>query len=151
MKSLQRGIGDASGWAEWLRKTVSELKSQEMFENGDLMEKYSDQFTEMAADVAEAVKDGLDIGDIVLLAELIPDIMKIAKNIEGAPQEQQEQFVVDAVWLIYHSVDTGPDGKQNRIKVPGAHWLSKLGMTSTEEKIERFVLKVGTEFALKVL
>lgn len=113
------------------------------------MEKYSDQFAQMASDVVAAIQDGFDLGDIVIFGDLVTEVMKIAKDIESASGEQKQQFVVDSVWLIYHSVDTGPDGKNNRIKVPGAHWLSKLGLTATEEKIERFILKIGTEFAIR--
>lgn len=147
--SVQRGIGDVTGWVDWVKKVLGDLKSSGDVQNGELMEKYADQFAQMAADVVEAIKDGFDLGDIVIFGDLVTDVMKVAKDIEDAPGEQKHQFVVDAVWLIYHSVDTGPDGQQNRIKVPGAHWLSKLGMTATEEKIERFILKVGTEFAIR--
>jgi hypothetical protein len=148
-KTLQRGIGDVAGWLDWIKNVISDLKGGADFETGDLMEQFAPQFAEMAADVAEAIKDGLDIGDIVIMGDLVTDIMKIAKKIENAPGEQKHQFVIDAVWLIYHSVDTGPDGNQNRIKVPGAHWLTKFGITEPEEKLERFTLKVATEFAMR--
>jgi len=148
MVTLQRGIGDVTGWVDWVKTVIGELKGTEEFQTGELMEKYADKFAEMAADVAEAVKDGLQITDLMLLGNLVPEIMKIASGIEGAEGEKKRQFVVDAVWLIYHSVDTGPDGTQNRIRVPGVSWLSKLGFTATEEKIERFILKLGTEFAI---
>jgi len=147
-KVLQRGIGDVTGWLDWVKQVISDLKGTEGFESGELMDKYADKFAEMAADVAEAVKDGLQLSDLMILGNIVPDIMKIAASVESASGEQKRQFVIDAVWLIYHSVDTGPDGQHNRIKVPGAHWLSKLGMTATEEKIERFILKLGTEFAI---
>ena len=148
MAKLERGIGDVTGWLDWVKRVIGDLKTSGDLQDGDLMEKYANQFAEMAADVVEAVKDGLQISDLMILGTLVPDVMKIAAGIEGASGEEKRRFVVDAVWLVYHSVDTGPDGTQNRIKVPGAHWLSKLGMTATEEKIERFILKLGTEFAI---
>lgn len=149
MVDLVRGIGNIVGWVDWFKKVIEEMEQHEDFTTGALMLAHADQFAVMGADVAEAVKDGLQLHDIVLLGDLVPDIMKIAAKIEGAAGAEKRQFVIDVIWVIYHSVDTGPDGKHNRIKVPGAHWLSKLGFTSTEESIERFILKIGTEFAIK--
>jgi len=148
-RKLQRGIGDVSGWLDWVKKIIGDLKTEEYFETGELMEQYADDFASMAADVSEAVKDGLDIGDIVIMGDLVNEIMKIASKIEEASGETKKQFVVDAVWLIYHSVDTGPDGEHNRIRVPGAHWLTKIGISEPEEKLERFALKMATEFAIR--
>lgn len=149
MGKLQRGIGDVTGWLDWIKQTIADLKGSGDFESGDLLEKYADTFASMGADVAEAVKDGFQFSDIYEIGKLLPEIMAIAKDIDGATNEQKHQFAVDAVWLIYHSVDTGPDGKQNRIKVPGAHWLSKFGITEPEEKLERFVLKFATDMSIK--
>lgn len=149
MGKLQRGMGDVTGWLAWIKQTISDLKNSGDIESGDLMDKYDDKFASMAADVAEAVKDGFQFSDVYEIGKLVPEIMGIAGEIEQASNEQKNRFVVDAVWVIYHSVDTGPDGKQNRIKVPGAHWLSKFGITQPEEKLERFVLKTATEMAIK--
>ena len=148
-KRLERGIGDVSGWVDFVKSILGDLQSSGDVQNGALMEKHSDSFAQMAADVVAAVQDGFGLDDVVIFGDLVTDVMKIAKDIDGATGEQKEQFVIDSVWLIYHSVDMGPDGNHNRIKVPGAHWLSALGMTTTEEKIERFILKVGTQFAIR--
>jgi hypothetical protein len=45
------------------------------------------------------------------------------------------------VWLIYHSIDTGPDGEQNRINLP-------IVFGSLEEKIEKSMIRIATEFAI---
>ena len=149
MAKLARGLGDVTGWIDWVKTTIGNLQNSGDIESGDLMDKYIDKFASMAADVAEAVKDGFQFTDIYEIGRLVPEIMEIAREIAGTSNEQKNQFVVDTVWVIYHSVDTGPDGKQNRIKVPGMHWLSSLGITAPEEKIERLVLKTATEMAIK--
>jgi hypothetical protein len=147
-KELKRGIGDALAWLPSIQTAYAALAVGNA-KTGALMEKYQQQFAQMAADVVAAAKDGFGFSDVVLIAKLIPEIMNIAKDIEGATGEDKKNFTIDAVWTIYHAVDTGPDGKQNRIKVPFLSWLSFLGITTTEEKFERAVLKIATEFAIE--
>jgi hypothetical protein len=149
MKKLQRGLGDITGWVSWVNSVISGLNNSGNIQDGELMAKYSDKFAQMAADVSDVLKDGFQVSDLVVLGALVPDIMKIADELESAPGTQKKQFVVDAVWVIYHSVDTGPDGKHNRIHVPGLSWLSKFGISAPEEKVERYVLKLATEMAVE--
>lgn len=148
-KELKRGVGDVMKWVMYVQRLANELNSDGKLENGALLLKHSEEFSKMAADVAEAIKDGFDFSDLSLLAKLVPEIMEIAAKIEGASGEDKKSFVIDAVWLIYHSVDTGPDGKYNRLKIPFLGWLSFLGISAAEEKVERFILKVATEFAIE--
>jgi len=151
MSKLRRGFGDVLGWAAWIQTVIDKFKNSGVIQSGDLMTKYSAKFAQMAADAAEAVKDGFQLRDLVIFGELVPEIMTIADEIKNATGEQKKCFVVDAVWVIYHSVDTGPDGKNNRIRVPGLSWLSKIGITSTEEAVERYVLKIATEMAIEAV
>lgn len=150
-RELQRGVGDVAAILPYVTKLVTELKAAGQLKNGAIIEANMQAFAQMAADVLAVVKDGFQFSDLAILAKLVPELMGIAKNIAGASGDDKRQFVVDCVWIIYHSVDTGPDGKQNRIKVPFVSWLSWLGIGATEEQVERLVLKLATEFAIEAI
>jgi hypothetical protein len=148
-RELKRGIGDMLSWLPSIQTAYAALSASGDIKSGALMEKYQQTFAGMASDVVASVKDGFSITDIMLIAKLVPEIMGIAKDIEGVDGETKKQFVVDSVYLVYRSIDSGPDGKQNRIKVPFLGWLSYVGITAAEEKIERTLLKLATEFAVE--
>jgi hypothetical protein len=147
-KELKRGVGNPADWLSFVQTVIKKLNESGDIQSGDIMNQFSDQFAQMAADVVAAAKDGFGLSDIPILSKLVPEVMGIAKQIEGASGEAKKQFVIDTIWVIYHSVDTGPDGNNNRIKIPFLSWLSYLGIKSSEEKVERFILKVATEFAI---
>ena len=149
MIKFERGIGNITGWVEWITKQIQDLKDSNSIQDGELMLKHSQTFAQMAADVVYALKDGFQISDVMFFGKIVPEIMKIAEDIGDSQGEDKKQFVVDTVWVIYHSIDTGPDGKNNRVKVPGLSWLSSFGISVAEEKFERFVLKVATEMAVE--
>ena len=148
-RELKRGVGDVLGYLPSIKTAYDLLVANGDIKNGALMAQYQKQFAQMASDVVAATQDGFNLSDVMLIAKLIPEIMTIAKSIEGASGEDKKNFTVDAVYLIYRSVDSGPDGKQNRIKVPFISWLSFVGITSTEEKVERALIKMATEFAIE--
>ena len=133
-------------WTGWVEKVIEAFKSD--LQEGELMEKYGPELSKMAATVVDVLEDGIQIEDFKALGPMVPQIMIIAAGIEGAPGEQKRRFVVDAVWIVYHALDTGPDGKQNRVKVPYLAWLSSIGISLPEEKLERFALKLATETAI---
>jgi hypothetical protein len=150
-KDLRRGIGDSavvSAFIPYVSSVISKLSSSSSVTNGAVLQKYSNEFSSMAADVVASLKDGYQLSDIYVFSKLVPEIMAMAKDISGMTGEDKRGFVVDAVWVIYHSVDTGPDGSQNRFKIPFLSLLSYIGIKSSEEQVERFILKLITESAI---
>jgi hypothetical protein len=152
-KVLTRGVGSKAVWSSIINTAIQGLQSSETVsaDSAALMAKYKDTFAQMAADVVAAVGDGFQLSDLRILAKLVPELMSIAKEIEQADAEQKRQFVVDSVYLIYRAADSGPDGKQNRFKVPLLNYLSYLGITTTEEKFEQWLITLVTECVIEVV
>lgn len=115
---------------------------------GNVMDKYMPEFSAMANAVVAAIGDGFQFSDLSAFSKIIVRVMEIANEIGGMTGEEKRDFVVDVIWLLYHEIDTGPDGSANRIMVPGLNWLSAVGITSTEEAVERYVLGMSTRFAI---
>ncbi len=108
--------------------------------HSDIIKPHLSKLSEIAQKVVDQLKDGFQWHDIMSLGVIIPDVMKIASEIEITGAEKRN-FVIEAVWIIYHSIDTGPDGKANRINLP-------LVFGSLEERIEKAIFKIATEFAI---
>lgn len=107
-------------------------------------ERLEEKLPELAAiadDVVDVFKDGWQWADLISLGELVRPIMVLASEIEAYTGEQKRQFVVDAVWLIYRSIDGGPSGNENRINIP-------LVFGSIETKIEKKIVAFVTDFAI---
>ena len=109
--------------------------------NSDILEPHLPALSDMAQKVVDQLKDGFQWSDLMILGAIIPDVMKIAATLNDTTGAEKKSFVIEAVWVVYHSIDTGPDGKANRINLP-------LVFGSLEEKIEKSILKIATEFAI---
>jgi hypothetical protein len=82
--------------------------------------------------------------DVIAMFEFIGPLFKMASEIESLDKQQKEQFVVDAVWFIYKTVDTYPDGEGNRINVP-------ILIGSMETAFEKKLLDFSTRAAVKAV
>jgi hypothetical protein len=142
---LKNGVADLYPWLALVKSVVATLKNKGDIKTGAVFDKYINQLAQIAADASAAIKDGFQVNDLRVFGEVVPEIMKIAKDINGFSGEEKRQFVADASYAVYRAVDGGIDGSQNRIKVPFVGFLSKFGISSPEEKFEKFVVYFGTE------
>jgi hypothetical protein len=72
----------------------------------------------IADEAVDILADGFQWEDVLSMYQIIGPLMNIAGDIEELDDKAKEQFVVDAVWLIYKTIDTYPDGESNRINIP---------------------------------
>lgn len=98
----------------------------------------------IADDVIDILKDGWQFGDVVDFFEVVGPLVDLSTNISEYDEEQKDQFVVDAVYLIYQTVDTYPDGNQNNIDVPFV-------FGGIERGLEKRVVNFATRAAIKAL
>ena len=99
---------------------------------------------EAADKVVVNIKDGFSFSDLLILGEMVPEIMAMASKVEGFSNEDKHRFVVDAVWIVYKAIDTGPDGSQNRINIP-------VLFGNIEVKFEYVFIKYVVGFAIKTV
>jgi len=74
--------------------------------------------TEIADEVVDILKDGWQFGDVIDFFEVIGPLMELVEDVSDLDEATKDQFVADAVYLIYQTVDTYPDGEQNNIDIP---------------------------------
>jgi len=102
------------------------------------------ELAEIADMVSEALEDGFQFSDVVAFGKVVSPIMKLASKLGDLGGEAKKQFVVDAVWLTYKTLDGYPDGNANNINVP---WLSG----SVERRVERETITFCAEWAVNAL
>ena len=87
-------------------------------ESISILEQKLPEIQVIADQVIDIMADGFQFTDVITMYKFIGPLMNMAKEIEEFSGIQKEQFVVDAVWFVYKTVDTYPDGVSNRINVP---------------------------------
>jgi hypothetical protein len=118
-------IGDAGG-----------VSAQNLAEMGEQQEK----LLAIVVTVGDIFGDGLQLSDVAAVGKVVPDIMKLVKDLDW-PGSDKKEFVIDAVWLVYKTVDTYPDGKQNNVNIPFL-------MGSWETKVERAFISFAAGMAV---
>ena len=102
------------------------------------------EFVELVDTIAPALADGLDFGDMVVLAQIVEPLMVIAGKVGDYTGKEKKQFVIDAIWLTYRTIDTYPDGTKNNINIP---FLWGRG----EERFERKIVTLAAGWAINGL
>jgi hypothetical protein len=131
---------------ETVTGTLSKLKGTSEIEEvsyGQLAEKIP-ELTEIVYSVVGSLADGFQWSDAVTLGKVVGPFMTLASTINDFTGEQKKQFVVDAVWLTYKTVDGYPDGTKNNINVP-------LLIGGLETKFERKIVTFAAEWAVNSL
>jgi hypothetical protein len=114
-------------------------------EDAGIINEKLEEIVKIADDVIDILKDGLQYSDAISFFEVVGPLMSLANTIsEEWDEDKKDQFVVDAVYLIYKTVDTYPDGNQNNIDVP-------LLFGGLERGFEKKTLDFATRSALKAL
>ena len=86
--------------------------------NAPILEERMAEIQAIADQAIDIMADGFQWSDVISMFKFIGPLMDLAKEIEHFSGKQKEDFVVDAVWFIYKTVDTYPDGESNRINIP---------------------------------
>ena len=110
----------------------------------EVLEQRLPEIRKIADEVIDIMSDGFQFSDVISMFEFIGPLMSLAKEIEEFSGIQKEQFVVDAVWFIYKTVDTYPDGESNRINIP-------LLFGAMETSFEKKALDFATRSAVKAV
>jgi len=109
-----------------------------------VLEQKMPEIQKIADQAIDIMADGFQFSDVISMFEFIGPLMNLAEEIEELTNVQKEQFVVDAVWFVYKTVDTYPDGESNRINVP-------LLFGAMETSFEKKVLDFATRSAVKAV
>jgi len=126
---------------------VSNVKVRDLVDtksNIPILEQKLSEIQSIADQAIDIMADGFQFTDVISMYKFVGPLMDMAKEIEEFDGAQKEQFVVDAVWFIYKTVDTYPDGESNRINVP-------LLFGSMETAFEKKVLDFATRSAVKAV
>jgi hypothetical protein len=114
-------------------------------ENFPIINEKMDEIVKIADQVVGIAKDGLQFSDIISCFEIIGPLMRLSDSVsKDWSDEKKDQFVVEVVYLIYQTIDTYPDGKQNNINIPFL-------FGKVEETFEQKVLEFATKAAIKAL
>jgi len=105
-------ISNWDGMAARVDRDISSLAT------GDLLKNKLPDIVKIADEVIDILKDGWQLGDVVEFFEVIGPLLELVNDMSELDEEQKDQFIVDAVWMIYQTVDTYPDGNQNNIDIP---------------------------------
>jgi len=131
-------IKDWDGLATKIERAIGDSSDA-----GVLSEQLPD-IAKIADDVIDILKDGWQFSDVVDFFEVVGPLLDLANNITGMDDEQKDQFVVDAVYMIYQTVDTYPDGNSNNIDVPYV-------FGGIETGLEKRVIEFAARSALKAI
>jgi hypothetical protein len=130
---------------DWDGIAATMERSLEGSENSSVINEKLEDIVKIADDVIDILKDGWQYSDIVDFFEVVGPLLKIADEInEDWDEAKKDQFMVDTIYLIYKTVDTYPDGKQNRINIP-------VLFGGLEEGFEKKMLEFMTRAALKAI
>lgn len=87
-----------------LQETV--LKYEKDLNNRVTMEQSLQRIEELIASMKGLLDDGFQWKDVAnAIGMVVPGLMKIAEDLEDKTGEEKKAFVVDAVWVIYKTVD----------------------------------------------
>ena len=121
-------------------RSLSNLKGPDIRDPEKLEEKLP-EISKIANEVVDILADGWQWDDAASLGKLVKPVMEMAATITDYSGEQKKQFVVDALWLVYRTVDGGPDGTENRIDIP-------ILFGSLERGLEKKAVSFAVEFAI---
>ena len=102
------------------------------------------QLAEIAQILTEALEDGFQLSDLGVLAKIIGPCMELADEIEKFSGKEKKEFVLDAAWLTYRTIDTYPDGKQNNINLP-------MMAGGFERAVERRLVRACAQWAIEAV
>lgn len=118
------------------QKTVSPENHEKVRENLETI-------SGIVQTVELAAEDGIGWDDMTVIGELVGPIMALASGFDDYEGLSKKQFVVEAVWLIYKTIDTYP-GNRNNVDVP---YL----IGPFERKFERAVIGFAAGMAVDAL
>jgi hypothetical protein len=128
----------------WQSSTVKVRDLVDSRDTVPILEQKLPEIQAIADSAIDILADGFQFTDVIAMFEFIGPLFKMASEIESLDKQQKEQFVVDAVWFIYKTVDTYPDGEGNRINVP-------ILIGSMETAFEKKLLDFSTRAAVKAV
>jgi len=124
---------------------------------GELVEKYVDGFEienskfeailpeipSIVEKVSAKLEDGFQWTDLIVIGGIIPDAMKIVDKFPDLTNEEKHELVLDAVWIVYKTIDKYPDNANN-INIP-------LVFGVIEEKLEYAITRLAAGMAIKAV
>lgn len=130
---------------EMLNEALGKLKGDTVSpENAAKFEEHLDAIAEIVAELKIAFGDGLDLSDFEAVGTAVGPIMKLAADFSDYEGSQKKEFVKEVIWTIYHTIDIGEDGDDNKIDLP---WL----VGGIETRVEKWVIKFAAGLAVDAL
>lgn len=102
------------------------------------------EIQKIADDTIDILKDGWQFSDVVDFFKVIGPLLDLVEDISEWDEDKKEDFVVAAMYFIYQTIDTYPDGKQNNINIPFL-------FGGIERKFEERALEFATRSAIRAL
>lgn len=127
-------------WSKSLKSVVQKTETS----NKNILEEHIDEISSIADEVIDILADGFQWADIISFFKVVSPLMELTEKIDQYNGEEKEQFVVDAVWMIYETVDTYPDGESNRINIP-------ILFGGLEKKFEKEMVNFVARAAIKAV
>jgi len=109
-----------------------------------IIDLYSEKIKSLADNIIETMDDGFQLGDLKVFASVVEPLILMAEEINELSGEEKKQFVKDAAWLIYRTIDEGENGKQNNINIP-------LLVGPVEKSVEENVIKLLADFGVSLI
>ena len=102
------------------------------------------QLAEITGILGPALEDGFQAKDLSAFGKCVEPFMELADDVNSFTGPQKKQFVIDAVWFAFRTLDTYPDGKQNNINLPilSGRW---------EKAVERRLVIISVGWVVEAL
>ena len=134
-------MADIDKIKDTFQKALDTFKGEIAAEDVEKVHANMDEITKVIATVVDVFGDGLQLGDVSRIGEIIAPVMKLASSFKDYAGEDKKRFVVEVVWLVYRAVDTYPDGNHNNINIPFV-------MGGIERKLERGIIAFAASMAV---
>lgn len=131
-------IKDWDGLAAKIERSISKES------NATILNENLPDIAKIADEVIDILKDGWQFSDVVDFFEVVGPLLELTESMTNLTDEEKDQFIVDAVYMIYQTVDTYPDGNSNNIDVPYV-------FGGIETGLEKRVIEFAARSALKAI
>ena len=121
-------------------------RSRTLMRRPNLVERYMPEVEVVALSVKNSLGNELRWADVLGMATLVEPLWSlIVRSGKELTDEERQDFVVDAFWVIYKTLDGGPSGKGNGIDIPVLFSQFERG------KAEETVVPMLVQFALSAV
>jgi hypothetical protein len=135
---------DTDTLVDVLSKAFANAKAEMASEDAQKVLEHVTEIQGLAVAVQDIFRDGLQLSDLSKLGTIVGPLMQLAASFEEYKGLDKKRFVTEAVWLVYRTIDTWPDGNHNNINVPFV-------FGTFERKLERGVVCFAAGMAVDAL